>query len=120
MILLRRAHDPGKGLLGLPGGFVDPGETAEAALRRETFEEVGLEVPDWQYLASFPNRYLYRGIGYEVLDFFFTGRVDSFRSAQSKKEVDGLCFLKTAEIELAEIAFVSVRAALKLFRERGY
>lgn len=31
---------------GLPGGFIDPGESPEAAVRRELKEETGLEISD--------------------------------------------------------------------------
>lgn len=44
LCLVRRATAPGLGGWALPGGFVELGETAEEAARRETLEETGLEV----------------------------------------------------------------------------
>jgi 8-oxo-dGTP diphosphatase len=44
IILLRRAFDPGKDLWTFPGGFVDLGESVEHAARRETREELGIEI----------------------------------------------------------------------------
>jgi NAD+ diphosphatase len=118
IILLRRANDPGKGMLGLPGGFVDADETAEAALHRELREEIGLEVSRFEYLGSWPNRYPFRGVTYDVVDLFFTGRTESFSAAVAKKEVDGLCILRPEAVDLAQIAFVSVRQAVAEFQRR--
>jgi ADP-ribose pyrophosphatase YjhB (NUDIX family) len=44
LLLIRRGHEPGKGLWSLPGGRVEPGETDEQAVVREVSEETGLVV----------------------------------------------------------------------------
>jgi len=46
VVLIRRKNEPFKGSYALPGGFVDIGETVEAACRREVKEEVGIELGD--------------------------------------------------------------------------
>jgi len=44
VLLIRRGHPPFKGRYALPGGFVEIGETVEAACRRELKEETGVKV----------------------------------------------------------------------------
>lgn len=67
IMLITQGHDlllgrsPGwpDGMYSLLAGFVEPGETIEAAVRREVFEEAGVSVGPVAYLASqpwpFPN-----------------------------------------------------------------
>ena len=43
ILLLKRTYNPGKGLWGIPGGFIDPDESTETALSREIFEEIGIK-----------------------------------------------------------------------------
>jgi len=44
VLLIRRGQPPALGAWSLPGGGQELGETAEAAARRELFEETGLEI----------------------------------------------------------------------------
>lgn len=59
-ILITRLHSPGIGKLALPGGFIDGGETAEQAARREAAEETGISeslLAGARTLAVLPRRY---------------------------------------------------------------
>ena len=53
-ILLAKNAKNKSNMYGLIAGFVEVGETLEEAVRRETFEEVGLKLKNIQYLASQP------------------------------------------------------------------
>jgi len=44
VLLVRRGNQPSKGKLGIPGGVVELGETAEEAVVREVEEETGIRV----------------------------------------------------------------------------
>lgn len=56
-VLVGRSHGWPEGMYSLLAGFVEPGETLEAAVRREVFEESGVHVSDVEYLASQPWPY---------------------------------------------------------------
>jgi 8-oxo-dGTP diphosphatase len=55
VLLIRRKNEPFKGAYALPGGFVDIGETVEAACRREVREETGLQVDDLALVGVYSN-----------------------------------------------------------------
>lgn len=44
LLLIKRAKPPFAGAWSLPGGSIEPGETAEAAILREIAEETGLQI----------------------------------------------------------------------------
>jgi len=118
VLFLKRAHDPGRGMLGLPGGFVDSGEGVEEALLREVREETNLKVASCSYIASFPNSYAYRGLLYSVSDVFFRCYVDSLDSLKTDpSEVDECYFLHPTTKELSQMAFASNRRAVEKFLE---
>jgi NAD+ diphosphatase len=53
-VLVGRSPGWPEGMYSLLAGFVEPGETIEAAVRREVFEESGVRVGAVRYLASQP------------------------------------------------------------------
>jgi len=53
-VLVGRSPGWPEGMYSLLAGFVEPGETLEAAVRREVFEESGIRVGAVSYLASQP------------------------------------------------------------------
>lgn len=58
LLLIRRRHPPFVGCYALPGGFVDIGETVEAACRRELMEEAGISADELKLVGVYsePNR----------------------------------------------------------------
>ncbi|MEL0437271.1 NAD(+) diphosphatase [Phycobacter sp. K97] len=53
-VLMGRSPGWPEGMYSLLAGFVEPGETLEAAVRREVLEEVGVTVGEVSYLSSQP------------------------------------------------------------------
>jgi NAD+ diphosphatase len=118
LLFIRRARDPGKGKLAMPGGFVDAGESAETAAHREVREELGAEVGEVEFLCSAPNTYPYRGIVYTVCDLFFIAMLPEQHFTLAPREVESAVWLDPHTVDLEELAFPSMKAALKLYRER--
>lgn len=115
VLLTRRAFNPGKGTLDLPGGFVDPLESAETAVDREIKEELQLQIISKKYLGSFPNTYLYGGIVYYTCDLVFECTVSTFNGITAQDDVSGYDFYKIDDSVIEQVGAESIKNILKKF-----
>ncbi|MFQ2223884.1 NUDIX hydrolase [Aeromonas enteropelogenes] len=115
-----RACNPGKGLLDLPGGFVDPGESLEAALVRELREELGLDVSACpvRYLGSFANTYPYDGITYHTCDTAFAINLTEKPDLRAADDVADCQWVKLGALSPSRFAFASTRTAITLLTQQ--
>lgn len=118
LLLVRRAKDPGKGTLDLPGGFADMHETVEETVSRELLEETGLTVTNCRYLFSLPNIYPYLGFDVHTLDMFFECTVETFDSVQAADDAAEIVILSPEDINPEEFGLSSIRKAIKMYRSR--
>jgi len=103
-----RNVDPDKGKWDLPGGFIDPGENAEAAACREIKEELGLNISpnDLKYITTSPNNYLYKNVPYRTMDIFYECPLQTdMISITAEDEIQELIWVKRSEIDLENIGF---------------
>lgn len=113
ILVARRATDPAKGTLDLPGGFVDMHETAEEAMQREVMEETGLSVISPKYLFSIPNIYLYSGFEVHTVDLFFLCQVDDFSGIKAQDDVSELLFIARNNLDPADFGLISIRKGIE-------
>ncbi len=98
-VLLERQFRPplGRDVIELPAGLVDPGESLEAAARRELIEETGWSARDLQFLAEGP---MSTGASTEIIrTYLCTGLEHVGRSGGDDNEI-----IEVIEVPLPEVS----------------
>ena len=120
LLVARRANEPAKGTLDLPGGFVDNGENAEQGMVREIREETGLTIgaDHVKYLFSIPNVYHYSGMDIHTLDFFFLCQVKDVE-VKAADDAAELTWLPLREVYVERFGLCSIREAVHRFLQQN-
>jgi 8-oxo-dGTP diphosphatase len=110
IVLVKRAIEPGYGKWVFPGGFIDRGETVEAAAVREAREECGLDIR----LDRLINIYSYPGVAVIIIAFAATAIGGCLGCDDESLEAQ---LFEPARIPWSDLAFRSTRQALEEFLE---
>lgn len=113
VLLVKRNHEPRKGMLDVPGGFVNYRESLENALRREIREELSIELQSIEYFGSFPNIYIYEKVTYFTTDIFFRCVLDSIPVIKANDEINECLYFAIDKIPFDLLAFDSAREAFE-------
>ncbi len=104
LLLVRRAHDPGRGRWSLPGGRVEPGEDDSAALVREMREETGLDVEPGPLVGR-----VQRG-RYAIADYRCTVRGGTLRAGDDALDARFVDRAGLAALPLVDLLLVTLTA----------
>jgi ADP-ribose pyrophosphatase YjhB (NUDIX family) len=105
VILLRRGFDPARGLWTFPGGFVDLGESVEQAARRETEEELRIEIELGPLVGVYSRA--------EDRVVLIVYRARALGAPQTTDEAIEVAAFSPGEIPWGELAFWSTEQALR-------
>jgi mutator protein MutT len=115
LLLTTRAVEPDSGKLDLPGGFIDPGETAENAVKRELEEELSMKVKSLEYIGSAPNEYIFSGYSVFTLDMAFRVIPESVTGLVAMDDILDYRFYAEDEIDYSQIPAPSIKSFVKQY-----
>ena len=118
LLFTRRAIEPHFGKLDLPGGFIDPMETAEQAAIREIQEELGISILSLRYFCSYPNEYIFSGYSVFTLDLAFLARTESLHQMTAMDDISSFEFYKPQDVVLEELPSISMKNIIKELIQR--
>ena len=115
LMLVKRGIEPDYGKLDLPGGFVDPGETAENAIIRELKEELGLKIKSLEYISSAPNEYVFSGFSVFTIDLAFKVMAESVDGLKPMDDILDYKFYSEEDLNYDDIAAPSIKQFVKQY-----
>lgn len=118
IVLTKRKYEPRAGMYDLPGGFVDTMERVEDAVKREIKEELGIEVTQMTFLASFPNEYVFKDVSYFTVDLAFICPISDVSTLKPADDVATALVIDPKDIDFNTISFPSIVSILRCYMDK--
>lgn len=120
ILLVERASDPFKGMLDLPGGFVELQETFDESVIREVKEETGIELSKdcLTPIMSSCDRYLYKGVNDFTIGIAYIAELPEGSQIHPQDDIKDAKFFRIEDIPWDNLAFESIKKILKLYIEK--
>jgi len=120
ILFVIRKIDPKKGMLDLPGGFVDIDETLEEGMIREIDEELGvaITVEKLRYLGSMVDEYEHGGIESRTINAMYTAPLPENAHIVPADDVADFLFISPNKIPYEKLAFQGMKDFLKTYYPR--
>jgi ADP-ribose pyrophosphatase YjhB (NUDIX family) len=115
IVLTKRKFEPRQGTFDLPGGFVEINESIEDTVIREICEELKINVTTMNYIGSFPNEYVYKGVSYYTCDMAFVCPIPTGSPLHPSDDVSEALIIKPKDIDHQHISFPSISNILRLY-----
>ncbi len=118
LLLVRRAFEPEKGKLDIPGGYCNPNEHPMQTCQRELREELGVEIKITSLHGVYaPIPYTYQGNTQHNCDVFYTAELLT-RDLQPADDVASVEWVSVQNLPPdEELAFESLKQALRSYRQ---
>ena len=113
LLVARRAFNPAKGTVDLPGGFEDPGESVDEGCLREVKEETGAEAEIVRYLISFPNTYSFSDFDVHTADCFFLCRLTAGQKVAASDDAAELRWIPLCDVRPEDFGLLSIRRGVE-------
>ncbi len=119
LLMVKRSIEPNYGKWGIPGGFIDPGESAPVALTREIKEELGICINKFTYFGSYSADYLHKDINYKLLNTYYLAEIDNVeRINLLETEASELKFIYLKQIKVEDVASDISEAIIELIQSK--
>lgn len=116
-LLIRREVNPFKGWWDFPGGFVDPGESLEEAVKREVKEETNVDIKNIRYIGSGKDDYNYEGVLIPVIETNFVAEFESSANIMAGDDASDFGLFTVENLPIDEVAFENQRITFKKYIE---